>query len=39
MKINFNVPPYTGKELEYIKDAVENQKKNIWRRKIYETLQ
>ena len=27
MKINFNVPPYTGKELEYIKDAVENQKK------------
>ena len=27
MKINFNVPPYTGKELEYIKDVVENQKK------------
>ena len=24
--INFNVPPYTGKELEYIKVAVENQK-------------
>ena len=26
MKINFNVPPYTGKELEYIKQAVEDQK-------------
>lgn len=25
-KINFNVPPYTGKEMEYIKKAVENQK-------------
>lgn len=25
-KINFNVPPYTGKEMEYIKRAVENQK-------------
>ena len=24
--INFNVPPYTGKELDYIKEAVENQK-------------
>ena len=24
--INFNVPPYTGKEMEYIKQAVENQK-------------
>lgn len=24
--INFNVPPYTGKELDYIKVAVENQK-------------
>ncbi|MBQ7833518.1 MAG: dTDP-4-amino-4,6-dideoxygalactose transaminase [Lachnospiraceae bacterium] len=24
--IRFNVPPYTGKELEYIKVAVENQK-------------
>ena len=24
--INFNVPPYTGKELDYIKTAVENQK-------------
>ena len=24
--INFNVPPYTGKELDYIKIAVENQK-------------
>ncbi len=24
--INFNVPPYTGKEIEYIKEAVENQK-------------
>lgn len=24
--INFNVPPYTGKEMEYIKTAVENQK-------------
>lgn len=25
-KINFNVPPYTGKEMEYIRKAVENQK-------------
>ena len=24
--INFNVPPYTGKEFEYIKQAVENEK-------------
>lgn len=24
--INFNVPPFTGKEMEYIKQAVENQK-------------
>ncbi|MCM1038421.1 MAG: dTDP-4-amino-4,6-dideoxygalactose transaminase [Roseburia sp.] len=24
--INFNVPPYTGKEMEYIKQAVEKQK-------------
>ena len=24
--IKFNVPPYTGKELEYIKQAVEAQK-------------
>lgn len=24
--INFNVPPFTGKEMEYIKIAVENQK-------------
>ena len=24
--ISFNVPPYTGKEIEYIKQAVENQK-------------
>lgn len=24
--INFNVPPYTGKEVEYIKQAVENKK-------------
>ena len=24
--IRFNVPPYTGKELDYIKQAVENQK-------------
>ncbi|MCH5256705.1 MAG: dTDP-4-amino-4,6-dideoxygalactose transaminase [Lachnospiraceae bacterium] len=24
--INFNVPPYTGKEIEYMKQAVENQK-------------
>ena len=24
--INFNVPPFTGKELEYIRQAVENQK-------------
>ncbi len=26
MRINFNVPPYTGKEFEYIKTCVENQK-------------
>ncbi|MCR5675188.1 MAG: dTDP-4-amino-4,6-dideoxygalactose transaminase [Lachnospiraceae bacterium] len=26
MKINFNVPPYTGKELDYIRRAVEAQK-------------
>lgn len=24
--INFNVPPYTGKELDYMKEAIENQK-------------
>ena len=24
--INFNVPPFTGREIEYIKQAVENQK-------------
>lgn len=24
--INFNIPPYTGKEIEYIKEAVENKK-------------
>ncbi len=24
--INFNVPPFTGKEMEYIKECVENQK-------------
>lgn len=24
--INFNVPPYTGREFEYMKQAVENQK-------------
>ena len=24
--INFNVPPYTGKEMNYIKECVENQK-------------
>lgn len=24
--INFNVPPYTGKEMDYIRQAVENQK-------------
>lgn len=24
--INFNIPPYTGKELDYIKQAVENKK-------------
>ena len=24
--ISFNVPPYTGKEIEYIKEAVQNQK-------------
>ena len=26
MRINFNVPPYMGKEMEYIKDCVEHQK-------------
>ncbi len=26
MRINFNVPPYTGKEMDYIKECVENQK-------------
>ncbi len=26
MRINFNVPPYTGKEMEYIRHCVENQK-------------
>ena len=26
MMINFNVPPYTGKEIEYMKEAIENQK-------------
>ncbi len=26
MRINFNVPPYTGKEMEYIRQAVEAQK-------------
>ena len=26
MKINFNVPPYTGRETEYIRQAVEAQK-------------
>lgn len=24
--INFNVPPYTGKEVEYMREAIENQK-------------
>ena len=24
--INFNVPPFTGKEFEYMREAVENQK-------------
>lgn len=24
--INFNVPPYTGKEIDYMKEAIENQK-------------
>ncbi len=26
MRINFNVPPYTGKEFDYIRECVENQK-------------
>ncbi|MCM1200881.1 MAG: dTDP-4-amino-4,6-dideoxygalactose transaminase [Bacteroides fragilis] len=26
MKINFNVPPYTGKEVDYMREAIENQK-------------
>lgn len=25
--IEFNIPPYIGKEMEYVKDAIENQKK------------
>ena len=25
-KIRFNVPPFTGKEYEYVRQAVENQK-------------
>ena len=24
--INFNVPPFTGKEMEYMRECVENQK-------------
>ena len=24
--INFNVPPYTGKEIEYMREAISNQK-------------
>ena len=24
--INFNVPPFTGKEMEYMRQAVENQR-------------
>ena len=24
--INFNVPPFTGRELEYMKEAIEAQK-------------
>ncbi len=26
MRINFNVPPYTGNEMKYIRECVENQK-------------
>lgn len=26
MRINFNVPPFTGKEFDYIKECVDNQK-------------
>ena len=26
MMINFNVPPFTGKEMDYIKEAIDNQK-------------
>lgn len=26
MRINFNVPPHTGKEIEYIKECIDNQK-------------
>ena len=26
LMINFNVPPFTGKEMDYIREAVENQK-------------
>ena len=34
-KIRFNVPPFTGREYEYVRQAVENQK--IWRRRgIYQ---
>lgn len=24
--INFNVPPFTGREVEYMREAIENQK-------------
>ena len=26
--INFNVPPFVGKEQQYIKEAIENNQKN-----------
>lgn len=32
--INFNVPPFIGTEMDYIKKAVEN-KKNLWRWRVY----
>ena len=35
--INFNVPPYTGKEVEYMKEAIGNQK--ICGRAFYEEMQ
>ena len=32
--INFNVPPFTGKEMEYMRQAVENQKSAVMVRSL-----